>query len=133
MYIVPHTEKRVVVKQDRAATINATRTAWGKRRAENFFAKFLQENKSPWICHVSHPIASWRYAGIQFTNRELSLEQADILSNCPLNPLTNDELEYIRLSRQLDFTNGSVLRALEQVESRLKDARTVDHVLGSLA
>src|SRR3989338_1594558 len=98
MYVIPYTQKRAVVTADRDATVSAARTGWGKRRAERFFARFLQGEKPPLICDILHPIASSRYERIQRTNTLIhDLKPADVLSNQALTP---EELKYVEAMRQ---------------------------------
>ena len=100
MYVIPNTTKRFVFQAERDATVKTAITAWGKRRSESFFSRFLKYEESPMGCALHHPLAAFRYA---FFSRTAAVADNTFISN---EPLTDGEIEYVRRLRTL--TDDSV-------------------------
>ncbi len=90
MQIIPYTSKRVVFRAAMDATIAMARTKWGRRRTEQFFAKFLYDRKSVADCAGEHPIIVARYAKAS-RMREYDPNPEFVSSS----PLSDTEFDYL--------------------------------------
>jgi len=134
MYVIPNSGTRVFIKEHRDAAVGAARTRWGRKRAEAYFARFLETGS---IECARHPIAAMRYAA----RRDGELGDTDI-PNFPSAlvssaPLTNDEGRYIwglRVLNGLEINQRLLLARSFSDDRKLMDARRfVDYMVEQLS
>ena len=117
MYIIPGSKKRAFVASERDTTIKMATTEWGKRRAERFFAHFMETGT---IAYLAHPIAAFRYW--RLPDKTVDVRERDLVSS---DPLTSYELRYVDVKRKISFEyrayDGADRRALMHLEYDLRE------------
>ena len=126
-HTIPYTNRRAILAQDKLDTINAARTAWGRRRTELFFTRLLDYKYPPRFSDImlaiQHPLASIRYAQVKTANSHLMVTGSDLIIDKPrgnhASELTDDEVHHVRLARAL---HRATVKKDNPVQAELKSA-----------